>query len=527
MAPGDVCLAVDLGTGGPKVGLVSLEGVVVAQELQTVSTIFGPDGSAVQDAREWWRLIQESARRLLAAHPEVAARVGAVAVTGQWASTVPVDANGEPTGPCVTWQDTRGGRQVRRRIGGHFAGYGASHILRWVRTTGGAPSLSGADPIGHLLSFATEYPELVASTRWFLEPVDYLTMRFCGEASATHASMQAAWLTDNRRLDHYAYDPGLLGALGLSDEKLAPLRPIGSVIGTVTSTVVRDLGISPDTVVVTGLPDLQAAALGAGATSLYSTHLALSTTSWISCPVAAKKTDVNHSIATVPGLTNDSYLVANNQETGAKSLDWLRSVLAANGTPPAYDDLTALAATAPPGAHGVRFTPWLAGERSPVENHDLRGGFTNLSVTSDAADMVRAVLEGVAANSRWLFGYVEKFCGRELSPVRLIGGGARSTLWCQIYADSLNRPVEQVPDPMFAQLRGMTALASVALGHQSLADVESRRATGRVFEPDPAGVEAMASVRSSLPELFRTSKAWSRRAPGGARQPDPGETGGR
>jgi len=514
--PGDVCLAIDLGTGGPKVGLVGFDGSVIAQELHAVSTTFGADGSAVQDAREWWDVIRAGARRLLGDHPLVAPRVAAVAITGQWASTVPVDASGEPTGPCITWQDTRGGPYVRDRIGGRVSGYGARHILRWVRTTGGAPSLSGADPVGHLLAFASEYPDAVESTRWFLEPVDYLTMRFCGVASATHASMQAAWLTDNRRLDHYAYDERLLATLGLDGEKLAPLRPIGSVIDTVSADVAHDLGISSDTVVITGLPDLQSAALGAGATSLYSAHLALSTTSWISCPVPAKKTDVRHSIATVPGLTNDSYLVANNQETGAKSLDWFRSMLAGAGQSLSYDDLTALAATAPPGARGVRFTPWLAGERSPVEDLRVRGGFTNLSITTDTADMARAVLEGVAANSRWLFSYVEKFCGRELNPVRIIGGGARSTLWCQIFADTLNRPVEQVTDPMFAQLRGMAALASVALGQCTLADLEANRTPGRMFEPQSAGVEAMATVSGSLPGLFRTSAAWSRRRAGAA-----------
>ncbi len=507
----DVCLAVDLGTGGPKVGLVDFEGTVIAQTMRTVTTSFGPDGAAVQDANQWWEVIVESARQLFAEHPTAPSRVAAVAVTGQWASTVAVDANGEPTAPCITWQDTRGGVFVRERLGGRVSGYAPRHLVRWVRTTGGAPSMSGADPVGHLLAFAASYPEAVAATRWFLEPVDYLTMRFTGVASATHASMQAAWLTDTRRLDYYAYDEALLGVLGLDASQLAPLRPIGSVIDQVRPDVARELGIGADVAVLTGLPDLQAAALGAGATSMYATHLALSTTSWISCPVPGKKTDVRHSIATVPGLTNDTYLVANNQETGAKSLDWFRSMLAGAGTSIDYDDLTALAATSAPGARGVRFSPWLAGERSPAENLAARGGFTNLAVTSTSADLARAVLEGVAANSRWLFTYVEKFCGRTLSPIRVVGGGARSALWCQILADAFNRPVERVDDPMYAQLRGMAALASVTLGVRTFAELDATRRVERVFEPTREGLTAMAEVNGSLGDLFRTSAAWSRR----------------
>ncbi len=508
---GDVCLAVDLGTGGPKVGLVGFDGSVHGQELHAVGSTFGPRGLARQDAVEWWKVIEGAARRLCAADPAVAAKVAAVAVTGQWSSTVPVDANGTPTGPCITWQDMTGGRYVRARIGGRVAGYKPGAVTRWVRHTGGAPSLSGADPIGHMLAFAAEEPEAASSTRWYLEPVDYLTMRFCGEATASHASMQGAWLTDNRRLDVLRYDQSLLDALGLTDEKLPPLRPIGAVVGTVMPSVADSLGISSASVVITGLPDLQAAALGAGATSLHSTHLALSTTSWISCPVAKKKTDVPHSIATVPGLTNDSYLVVDNQDTGAMALEWLRRVLAGAGRSISYDELTALAATAPPGSNGVLFTPWLAGERSPVADRRARGGFTNVSHTSGTADMARAVLEGVAANSRWLFGHVEKFCGRELSPIRLVGGGARSALWCQIVADALDRPVEQVPDPMFAQLRGMAAMASVALGHRTLADLDADRVPGSTYVPDRLGVEAMARVADELPRLYHDNKERFRR----------------
>jgi xylulokinase len=510
-AAGDVCLAVDLGTGGPKVGLVGLDGHTHAQELHTVGATFGPHGVAHQDPVEWWDVVLSAARRLLDSDPLLRARVVAVAVTGQWASTVPVDASGTPTGPCITWQDMTGGRYVRARIGGRVSGYRARDVLRWVRRTAGAPSLSGADPVGHMLAFIAEHPNEAAATRWYLEPVDYLTMRFCGRATASHASMQGAWLTDNRHLERLEYDRDLLAALGLSDEKLAPLHPIGSIVGTVCSEVAATLGVAADTAVLTGVPDLQAAALGAGATSLYATHLALSTTSWISCPFPKKKTDIAHSIATVPGLTNDSYLVVNNQDTGAKALEWLRGVLAGAGQALSYDELSALASTVPAGANGVLFTPWLAGERSPVADRRARGGFTNLSLASGAGELVRAVMEGVAANSRWLFGHVERFCGRELTPIRVVGGGGRSALWCQILADALDRPVEQVPEPMFAQLRGMAAMASVALGRQTLADVEATRPEGSLFEPDADGAATLSRVTTELISLYRDNRSRFRR----------------
>jgi xylulokinase len=515
MAPGRrLCLAIDLGTGGPKVGLVTLDGAVVAQTHEITTTRFTPDGAAVQDAARWWELISASTRSLLERDPSLAADVVAVAVTGQWASTVPVDADGVPTGPCLTWQDRRGGPFVRDRIGGRIGGYRASAIASWVRRTGGAPSLAGVDPVGHLLYLEHAAPDQLARTRWCLEPVDYLTMCFTGRATASHASMQGAWLTDNRKLATFSYDQALLARLGLTDERLAPLRPIGSIVGTVQPGVARRLGLSDETIVITGLPDLQSAALGAGATRPFAAHLALSTTSWISCPVPDKRTDVFHSVASVPGLTNDSYLVANNQETAAKALDWFRSELVGGPDPPSFASLCQRAAAAAPGSGGVAFMPWLAGERSPVDDHGARGGFANLSITTTGADMVRAVLEGVAYNSRWLLDAVEHFTKRTLTPIRMVGGGAQSDLWCQIYADVLDRAVDQVPDPMFAQLRGMALMAGVALGEHRLHDVDDIVPAGRRFSPDPANVERYRARAEELPVLYRTMRRHRRRVAG-------------
>jgi xylulokinase len=506
----ELCLSIDLGTGGPKVGLVTLDGEVLGYEVHHVATHYGDDGAATQDAGEWWSLITDATKRLLAASSISASRVRSVAVTGQYASTVPVDANGLPTGLCSTWLDTRGARYSRQAIGGSFQGYNARKVLPFVRKTGGAPSPSGADPVGQILYLTHEQPDVVAATRWFMEPVDYLTMRFTGVASATHASRLAMWMTDNRRLSTYDYDPQLLAMVGLDVKFLPPLLPIGSIVGTVTPSVASALGLALDTVVITGIPDLHAAALGSGGIDFYDTHLALSTTSWISCPVPKKKTDINHSIASVPGLTNDSYLLIDNQETGAKALEWLRGILAGSGTEMSFEEMTTLAATSPPGANGVLFTPWLAGERSPVGNKRLRAGFSNLSVTTTTADLVRAVMEGVASNSAWLFKYVEKFAGRTLSPIRILGGGAQSTLWCQIYADTLAREVEQVPQPLLAQMRGVALLASATITHRRLNDVTAHE-RGVAFHPSSDEASLYRTRADQFPSLYDRDKRWSRR----------------
>src|SRR5690606_21895776 len=125
----------------------------------------------------WWELFLQLGAALIAGHPDAAPRVRALCVTGQWASTVPVDADGTPVGPCLLWLDSRGGAHARRRVGGPVAGYRAGPLLAWVRRTGGAPGLDGADPLGHRWFLREELPAVHDAARWLLEPVDYLGLR--------------------------------------------------------------------------------------------------------------------------------------------------------------------------------------------------------------------------------------------------------------------------------------------------------------------------------------------------------------
>jgi len=507
-------LAVDLGTGGPKVGFVSVTGRVVWQDLFLVETRWFEGGGAVQDAAEWWTIIAGAVRRVLADGTVPAEQVVAVCITGQWASTVPVDAEGVPVGDCIMWQDHRGIRLVKRRIGGPVAGYAPKALATWVRKTAGVPG--GNDPIGQMLVLAKEHPEVAAAARWYLEPVDYLSMRFTGVAAASHASMTASWLTDNRDLTLLAYDDELVGLAGVDRAKLPPLVPTGSVIGPVRPEVAADLGLPPGVQVVTGLPDLHAALVGSGAMRQGEAHMALSTTSWISLPVPEKKTDVLHGMASVPGL-DGGYILANNHDTAGLALRWLRDNIldADDELQPAkghtFDDLTALAATSAPGAGGVVFTPWLQGERSPVTDSHIRGGFHNLSLATTRADLVRGLMEGVAYNNKWLHVYVERFAKQRLDPIRMVGGGATSNLWCQIHADVMDRRIEKVVEPLHAQLRGAAMVAGIALGLVQPSEVRDLVEVEAAFTPDPASREVYRRQYAEFPKLYKAEKAILRR----------------
>ena len=114
-----------------------------------------------------------------------------------------VDAEGTALMRAVIWMDSRGNAEIRRVAGGsvNVLGYDPRKLLRWVQVTGGAPGLSGKDPVAHILFIRQAFPDVYARTATFLEPVDYLNLRLTGRASASFDSIAAHWVTDNRDID--------------------------------------------------------------------------------------------------------------------------------------------------------------------------------------------------------------------------------------------------------------------------------------------------------------------------------------
>jgi xylulokinase len=510
-------LAIDLGTSGPKVALVTATGRVLGGQTAPTKLHLSEGGGAEQDPEDWWQAIVTATDRLHAQGLADPARVVAVGVTSQWAGTVPVDAEGRALGRAVIWMDSRGARYIDEIVGGglRVEGYAAHKLWTWIRRTGGAPSLVGKEPLAHVLFLRHERPEEYRAAAKLLEPKDYLVQRLTGRAVATFDSIALHWVTDNRDIDRIDYDPTLLRMAGLPRDKLPELCRATDVVGTLLPGVARELGLSEAVKVVGGTPDVQSAAIGSGAVRDFQAHVYLGTSSWLTCHVPWKKTDLWSNMASLPSALPGRYFVANEQETAGACLSWLRDNLLhphdALGSGPAPDDffvrLDQAAASAAPGAGGVIFTPWLYGERCPVADHAVRAAFINLSLTTTRADMLRAVLEGVALNSRWLLVALEKFVGRRLEPIRIIGGGARSALWCQIYADVLGREIEQVEDALQCNARGAALVASLGLGLVTVDAIPGHVAVSARFAPRAEHAKTYERAFHEYRTLYKQTKA--------------------
>jgi len=498
-------LAIDLGTTSLKVALVSTTGRIAgaATEPQHVTLLEG--GGAEQDPEEWWRSVVRATRRVLEETGVAPATVIAVNASVQWSGTVAVDAGGRPLAPAIIWMDSRGAPQAKRLTDGfpRIEGYGAAKLFRWIRKTGGAPTHSGKDPISHILYLREANPELYRATATFLEPKDWLNLRLTGRCVSTFDSITLHWVTDTRDVGRIHYDERLLRMAGLERSKLPDLVPAATVLGTLTEQTATELGLPASVRVVSGAPDLPAAAIGSGAVRDFDAHLCIGTSSWLVCHVPYKKTDLFHNMASLPASIPGRYLLTTEQESAGVCLTYLKEKvffpndeLAEGGGPEdPYAAFDRLAATVPAGSDRLVFLPWLHGERTPVDDSTIRGGFFNQSLETTRAHMVRAVMEGVAFNSRWLLVYVEKFIKRRLDAITMIGGGAKSDLWCQIHADVLDRPIRQVEQPVLSGTRGAAFQALLALGELTVEDIPALVPIARTYQPDPAN-------RATYDELF-------------------------
>jgi len=506
-------LAVDLGTSGPKVALVSNEGSVIGKATESVELLLDGTGGAEQDPRAWWSAIVTATRRTLAATSGT--DVAAISVTSQWSGTVAVDVAGEPIGNAIIWMDSRGAAYLDELRGSgpvRFEGFGPLRVRRWVSVTGGGPSGSGKDPIAHILYLRHDQPDVYRAAATFLEPKDYVNLRLTGRTIASYDSIALHWLTDNRDPDAVDYDDVLLSYAGLDRRQLPSLVHATDVIGGLTDRAAHELGLPPGTPVIAGTPDVSSAAIGAGTVHDYGAHLYIGTSSWLTCHVPYKKTDLLHSVASLPAAVPGRWFVANEQETAGKALDWLAGILYPDRRVDAsvYDELNAAAATVPAGSNGVIFTPWLYGERTPVEDASLRAGFFNQSLETGRYEMIRAVFEGVAFNTRWLLETVERFTKRRLDPIAMVGGGARSDLWAQIHADVLDRTILQREEPLWVNIRGAGMLAHAALGAVAWGDIDASAPTAAVRSPNPEnrtvyddGYKTFRSIHKATRGIYR------------------------
>ena len=523
MNPGKHILAIDLGTSGCKCAVVSLDGRVVHWAFEPVELKIVGHSGAEQDPADWWQAFLLAASSVVGRASRDELEFAAVCASTQGEGTLPVDKAGNPLANALTWLDMRGADALSRAAGSglvNVSGYNPARLARWIRLTGGAPALSGKDQAGHMLFIKENRPEIYEKTHCFLGVPDYLNFRLTGRMAASRDSILTSWVTDNRDPSNITYHDGLIGMLGVDRDKLPDIVDCTDTVGALLPDVAAAIGLEASLPVIAGSIDTSAAAVGSGAVEDGDVHLYIGTSSWLGAHVPAKKTAILSQIAAVPCAIGDRYLMTALQSAAGSNLAFLRDkvffsqdALSTGETPPEiYRVFDELASDVPAGARGLMYTPWLFGERCPVDDGNLRAAFLNLSMQHDRADMVRAAMEGVALNTNWALQAARKFlAGYAVERITVIGGGGASDTWCQVLADVMNVTVRQPEAPIQSNVLGSAFIAAAGLGELAFGDVPSLVRYQKEYHPNPANRQTYDELAGRFADAYKTLAPFYRR----------------
>jgi len=460
-------LAVDVGTGGVKVGIVGLDGELIAFAERSYGLIEGgAPGWVEQDAASWWSSTCDAIRAAVAASRGTTV-VGAC-IGGQGPSLVAVDERGEPLAHALIWMDRRAEPQRQRmaaRVGHDVSPYSAVPKAAWIRE---------------------HRPEVYARTRWFLQSWDYVAYRLTGVAVAS--SFRGSTV----------FPPELIAAADLDPARFPREIVMGDPGGTTRLDVARDLGLPPDIPVAGGVNDSTATVLGAGV--LRKGHaLDLGGTSGglaLIWDTPLRDNGLTAWPAPAPGL----FVCGGALAASGRSLPWLMS--ATGYGPGDFATVEKDAASVRPGADGLVFLPYLAGERTPIWDDRARGVLFGLTERHTRAHLARAVFEGVAFSLRHIADQL-RTSGGAISELHVTGGQAKVMLWDRIKADVLGVPVT-VPTVTEGALLGEALLAGAGAGRAAdpLTPASSFMRVLARIEPDAAASPAYDAAYATYRELY-------------------------
>lgn len=404
-------IGIDLGTQSVKVALVDPQGQVVAAAVRPYAVVSSEPGWAESNPTAWYDAVVDAATEVLATTPE---RPAAVGLSGQMHGVVLCDDTGAPLRAAITWADTRSGEQARAIA----ARLGRDELAR----LGSAPFPGFA---GVTLAWLAQHePEVMARARWALQAKDWLRMQLTGEVATDPSDASGTLLYD---LVAGQWSPAALAACQVRPDLLASVVPSDAVGGIVRSP--SPLAGLP---VAVGGADAACGIHGLGLASGQGA-LALGTGAQLSSVIASADPDETlrtHTFAAVGSIGEAFYRLAAMQSGGLaleRALSWLGASI--------DDAQRALAA-------GIRaddpiFLPFVAGERSPFLDPDLRSSWQGLSLATTREAMLRSVLEGMAYAVAAGYAAIAESGAAPASPLTTLGGGSRDPAYVALVADAL------------------------------------------------------------------------------------------
>lgn len=462
-------LGIDLGTSGVKAVIVDADGTVVAQESAPL-TVSRPSALwSEQNPEDWWEATDIA---ILALDPDLRAGAQGVGLAGQMHGATLLGDDDRPLRPAILWNDGRSFAECAeleaaesrsRAITGNLAMPGfTAPKLQWVRN---------------------HEPATFAATRSVLLPKDYLRLRMTGDkASDMSDSAGTLWLDVGAR----TWSKEMLAATGLSESHMPTLYEGSDVTGSLRADVAARWGMGRVPVAAGG-GDNAAGAVGVGVMGEGDALLSLGTSGVLFVATRDFRPNPARAMHAFCHALPETWHQMAVHLSAASCIDWAARLMGTAG--PA--EVFALAEGEGVSSGPELFLPYLTGERTPYNDPHVRGAFLSLGSESSPGRLAAAVLEGVAfAHADGLAALRE--AGTKLSSLCVIGGGARSRHWGQIFAAVLDTPLVYIEGGEVGPALGAAKLAQIAITGASAAEVCVRPPVRHVIEPDPILTDRLA-----------------------------------
>lgn len=455
-------LGIDLGTSSAKSVLMDDAQRIVASYSAPVNVSRLHDGWSEQDPAHWIAAIETTLEQLSASHADALAAVRGIGLSGHMHGATLLDASDTIIRPCMLWNDTRSHAQAARldtdrsrQIAGNilFPGFTAPK-LAWV---------------------AENEPALFDRVAKVLLPKDYVRLWLTGEHVAEMSDAAGTgWLDVAGR----TWSEELLTATALQRVQMPALVEGTAVSGYLRAVLAERFGMSAGVVVAGGAGDNAASACGMGTVKPGSAFISLGTSGVLFAANASYQPNAASAVHTFCHALPDTWHQMGVILAATDALNWLATLT--SSTPA---QLSAMVAEEPAEPTDVIFLPYLGGERTPINDADARGVFIGLKHSTDARQMTRAVLQGVAFAFRDCQLALES-AGTTLSSAVAIGGGAKSEYWLKVLATTLNIPLELSQDGDFGASLGAARLGLIAANKADPINVCSTPPLSRTIEPE-------------------------------------------
>lgn len=499
MAIASYYLGVDIGTTSTKAALFGENGTVISMHHVEYPLYSPAPAIAEQDPEEIFDAVIEAIKMAVKKAEIDAGSLELVSFSSAMHSLIAIGKDDKPLTRCITWADCRATKWAEK-INIELNG------LEIYRRTG--TPIHPMSPLCKIAWLGADHPEVFQQTKKFIGIKEYIFFKLFGKYIVDYSIASATGMFN---LEQLTWDAAALNVAGITSEQLSELVSTKFYLTGLNEEYVSELGISAETPFIVGASDGVLSNLGVNAIDPGVIAVTIGTSGAIRTVTDRPVTDPKGRIFCY-ALTENHWVVGGPVNNGGMTFRWVRDQLTSAEVETAkrlgidpYDVLTKIADRVTPGADGLIFHPYLAGERAPLWNANARGSFFGLGLHHKKEHMIRAVLEGVILNLYTVMLALQDMIGVP-KKIQATGGFARSELWRQMMADIFNQEVV-VPESFESSCLGAIVLGMYALGKiDDFSMMSEWVGTTHAHQPIPENVEIYEDL---IPIYIRLSRLLS------------------